>query len=177
MVTKRLAIAVIAGLILTMLLSVSAGAFKPPPLPHVFHGKVIINGRPAPDGTKVQARIDGVVCGEATTFTDGFGPGTYSGLSVASSGEKAGCGDPGDIIEFWVQVGAFGFFKAPQTAMWQEGGSTRLDLILSIPLAVGGYADALSPLELLAPWMLLLAGMLSVGVIATVSLKKRGIVA
>ena len=51
---------------LALLLSLGATpAYAQPPLPHAFYGTVEINGNPAPVGTKVEARGEGVITGIA----------------------------------------------------------------------------------------------------------------
>ncbi|RME45200.1 MAG: hypothetical protein D6791_11295 [Chloroflexi bacterium] len=172
MATKHLVTTAAVGLVLTLLLVVPAGAAQVLP-PHNFFGTVIVNTLPVPDGTRVQARIDGNVCGETTTFTDGFGPGSYTGLAVVSSGEKPGCGDDGDTVEFWVKYDGLDFAKAPQTATWMTGGNTRLNLELRLPLRpVGGYGEPLSASELLAPWLVLITAVFAITV-AAMSLRQR----
>lgn len=98
-----------------------------PPLPHAFYGSVEINGSPAPIGTVVQARGEGV------------GPG-YAGNPVVTTvvGHYGGPGglDPKLIVQQWIAEGATLTFyvngsPTGQTASWHSGEVTELDLSLT----------------------------------------------
>ena len=102
-----------------------------PPLPSSFYGKVKVDGENVPDGTVVEAWINGKVYTEAKTQT-------YQGDSVYAmdvTGDDASTNDieggiEGDQIEFKVAGQTAG-----QTGEWHSGTNTNLDL--SIDSAAG----------------------------------------
>ncbi|MFQ5593659.1 MAG: hypothetical protein ACE5HA_05885 [Anaerolineae bacterium] len=106
------------------------GAVKqtaPPPLPASFYGTVTVNGADAPEGTPVSAWIDGI----RYATTDAF---IFDGRSMYAmdvpgddpATPEVDGGRPGDTIVFHV-----GGLKAGQTATWQGGTNTALDLTVT----------------------------------------------
>jgi hypothetical protein len=96
----------------------------PPALPSSFWGSVTVNGARVPDGTLVQAAIDGHVLIEARTTL-------YQGNEVfalnvpaddPSTAAREG-GAEGDIVTFIV-----GGLTAPQTGVWHGGTNQRVNL-------------------------------------------------
>ena len=96
-----------------------------PVLPSEFFGSVTVNGAQAEPGTVVKAVISGVERGSITTTSAGIygGTGTFDQrLSIAMTEEELkSAGSP--VIEFTVNGQ-----KAAETATYQAGASTRLDL-------------------------------------------------
>lgn len=90
--------------------------------PHVFKGKVVIDGRPAPDGTLVVALIDGDKgnkVGETKTQR-----GTFRLAVVQPSGQVF----LRKIVNFYGETPDGKQFPFPQTARWQPGGETTIAL-------------------------------------------------
>jgi len=101
--------------------------------PHVFKGKVVIDGRPAPDGTLVVALIDGNKrnkVGEAKTQR-----GTFRLVVHQPSGQVL----LRKTVNFYGETPDGKQFPFPQTARWQSGGET------SIALEVGGVSITVNP--------------------------------
>ncbi len=96
-----------------------------PVLPSEFFGSVTIHGAQAQPGTVVKAVINGVERGSITTTVAGIygGTGTFDQrLSIAMTEEELkSAGSP--VIEFMVNGQ-----KAAETATYQAGASSRLDL-------------------------------------------------
>ncbi|MBA7701079.1 hypothetical protein ES703_109810 [subsurface metagenome] len=99
-------------------------------LPHSFYGDIIIEGEPAPIGTVVEARCQGVTVplGGNPIMTSEVGKyGSESGLGVKLIVQGEGIeGNP--IISFYING-----HLADQTYVWQTGEITRLDLSVTIP--------------------------------------------
>jgi hypothetical protein len=117
--TKMRFLALLAVLALFLTLPAIASAQQVPP--HVLIGTVTENGVPAPVGRAVTASIDGVVVG-STTVEAGGG---YTMLVNQGTGTA---------ITFMV-----GNLDAAQTATWEQGGGSVLDLV------VGGAGGAVGP--------------------------------
>ena len=107
-------------------------ALAMPPLPSSFYGTVKFNNTSVPDGTLIQALIDGQVFGEAYTQT-------YQGASVyaldvrgddTATTEREG-GREGEAIQFKI-----GNVLAAQTGTWHSGVNANLNLtaLSSTPL-------------------------------------------
>jgi len=127
MKTKMVAFALLA-----MLLALAATpvyADIAPTLPHAFYGTVDINGSPAPVGTEVEVRGEGVQTGV------GNNP-----IVTAVEGEYGGGADPmapklvvqgsigeGTTVTFYVNG-----FATGQTAQWHSGEVTEIDLAATI---------------------------------------------
>jgi hypothetical protein len=100
-----------------------------PPLPHAFYGTVKINDSPAPIGTEVEAEVEGVVTGEGNPIT------------VTEAGKYGGPGglDPKLVVQGDIEDGATITFyvngvAADQTAEWNSGEVTELNLTATIPM-------------------------------------------
>jgi hypothetical protein len=124
-----------------------------PPLPHAFYGAVEINGDPAPVGTTVEVRGEGVVTGiEGNPIT------------VTEAGK---CGGPGDsdpklvvqgdieegtILTFYVKRPTdVNFVAAQPTAEWHSKAITELNLSATITIPPGGGAPPTPPATPPAP--------------------------
>jgi len=100
-----------------------------PPLPHAFYGTVKINGSPAPVGTEVEARGEGVLTGVEgnpviTTVAGKYGGSGPLEPKLIVQGEIA----DGAILTFYVNGVSTG-----QTAEWHSGEVTEINLTVSIP--------------------------------------------
>jgi len=100
-----------------------------PPLPHAFYGTVKINGSPAPVGTEVEARGEGVLTGVEgnpviTTVAGKYGGSGPLEPKLIVQGEIA----DGAILTFYVNGVSTG-----QTAEWRTGEVTEINLTVSIP--------------------------------------------
>lgn len=98
--------------------------------PNQFYGNVTTDGKPAPDGTVVSARIAGIEFATTTTINGGYG--SNSAFIVPSDDldttEKEG-GRDGDIVDFYV-VNTENELKSESAAnaTFSIGGVTNLDL-------------------------------------------------
>ena len=63
MKAKTIAFLFLAGLLSLALFTTPVYAQSVPPLPHAFYGTVEVNGSPAPVGTEVEARGEGIQTG------------------------------------------------------------------------------------------------------------------
>jgi hypothetical protein len=120
-----------AFILLAVLLAMAVSpvyAASHPAIPHAFYGGVDINGSPAPVGTAVEARGEGVETGVDNNpivtiaegkygGSDGFDPKLIVWGNIAE----------GSIVTFYVNG-----FSTGQTAQWQSGGVTELDLAATI---------------------------------------------
>ncbi len=127
MKTKMFAFILLAVLLATAVSP--AYADNAPALPHAFYGTVEINGSPAPVGTEVEARGEGVTTGV------GNNP-----IEITVEGEYGGGADPlepklivqGDIAEGATVTFYVNGFSTGQTAQWHSGEVTELDLSATI---------------------------------------------
>ncbi len=98
-----------------------------PPLPSSFYGNVTLNGADLPEGTIIQALIDGEVY--ASTASQLYQGNSVYSLIVAGDDPATAAvegGVAGDTIQFTV-----GGNLASQTAVWQSGVNLNLDLTAS----------------------------------------------
>lgn len=128
--SPALAAGVIALLAVSMTSSVPALAQRwpdtRPPQGEVaeFSGAVWVDAAYSYD--HVEARIDGVVCGEADPLIiSGAGP--WYDVWVVSEAVKPGCGKPGATITFFI-----GGRQANETAVWRATGETFEPLTLTV---------------------------------------------
>jgi hypothetical protein len=121
-----------AFVLLAMLLAMAASpayAGDAPALPQAFYGAVEINGSPAPVGTEVEARGEGVRIGVA-----------QNPIETTVEGEYGGGADPlepklvvqGSITEGATVTFYVNGFSTGQTAEWHSGEVTELDLAVTI---------------------------------------------
>ncbi len=110
-----------------------------PPMPHPFYGTVTINGNPAPIGTTVKAKVDGVVCGTYTTTVAG----EYGNPAQASYLSVAGDLTEGDTINFFINN-----VDSGETAIFLPGGPppdyvTELNLTGTGMPTIASWKDAI----------------------------------
>jgi len=127
MKTKVITFAVLAFLL--MLGATPVYGQEVPPLPHAFYGTVEINDGPAPAGTQVEARGEGVRTGIEgnpilTTAAGVYGSPNPMGSKLIVQGDIL----DGATITFYVKGVSTG-----QTAEWHSGEVTELDLAVTIP--------------------------------------------
>jgi hypothetical protein len=91
---------------------------RPPLVPHYFTGTVSTSSGPVPEGTVVEAFLDGAKKAEA-------GVTAQSTYEMLVPGED---GDQGKIVSFTVAG-----VQASQTAPWEEGGGVYDTFDLTIP--------------------------------------------
>jgi hypothetical protein len=120
--------------ILLMLWAAPAYAQEIPPLPHAFYGTIEINDSPAPVGTQVEARGEGVRTGIegnpiVTTAAGVYGSPDPMGPKLVVQGNIL----DGAIITFYVNG-----VQTAQTAGWHSGEVTELNLTATIPKPPGG---------------------------------------
>ncbi len=117
--------------ILTLLVLFSSSAFAIPGVPNQFYGYVIINGRAAPDGSIVVAKIDGVEVARTTTKNGKYG---YNPIFYV---EDPNNDRSGKIVKFYVNgidTGKFWYFC--------NGCVTRLDLAIQTQAEGGAEGGA-----------------------------------
>ncbi len=113
-----------------------------PPLPHAFHGKVNINGDPAPIGTLVEAVGEGVTISPTpgnpvvTTVV-----GQYGSISDAQGAASRALIVQGDIAEGATITFYVNGVSTEQTWEWQSGELTHLDLAVTIADFKGSSGD------------------------------------
>lgn len=101
-----------------------ANSSSAPPLPHAFYGNLTINGSPAPIGTVVEARGEGVETGLAgnpiiTTEVGRYGTPDPLGSKLVVQGYI----DFGTTLDFYINGN-----KANETYSYSSGNITELDL-------------------------------------------------
>ena len=111
--TRVKILALLVGMILLFTLPALVSAQVQ--FPHIFVGTVTLDGAPAPDGTVVSARVEGVADAAGTTTTSG---GSYN--IVADPGEDSWAGL---TVTFLVAGSAAG-----EIATFEHGGADVLDL-------------------------------------------------
>jgi hypothetical protein len=117
--------------LLAMLLALAVSpvyADEAPSLPHAFYGTVEINGSPAPVGTEVEARGEGVATGVdqnpiVTTAQGEYGGSGSFDLKLLVWGNIA----DGATVTFYVNG-----FSTGRTATWHSGEVTEIDLAATI---------------------------------------------
>jgi hypothetical protein len=94
-----------------------------PLLPSSFYGTILLNGAPIPDGSLVQALVDGQVVAYTHSLTY-QGASVYA-LNVPSSDPATSTpgGEAGDTIQFKIAG-----ILAAQTGTWQSGTNVELNL-------------------------------------------------
>jgi len=97
--------------------------------PHIIEGKVVLDGRPAPDGTLIRPFIDGIRTGRsARTVAGKFRMEVRQGRSAS-----------GKTVQFRGTTVDNRELRFSQTFQWQQGGQTTIDLELrgtsSFPVA------------------------------------------
>ncbi len=112
-----------------------------PALPHAFYGNVTINGSPAPVGTSVEARGEGVATGVAGNPTTTTAHGVYGTSNPLESRLIVqGDIDEGTTITFYVNDVSTG-----QTAEWHSGETTQLPLSVTVSAPPPGGGNGTPP--------------------------------
>jgi len=101
-----------------------------PPLPHAFHGGLTVNNSPAPAGTQVEARGEGV--------TTGIEGNPIVTTDVGSYGSATRLVVQGDIVDGATLTFYVNGVSTEQTAAWHSGETTELDLSVTIAVPAGG---------------------------------------
>jgi len=127
MKTKMFAFVLLA--VLLALAAIPVYADSAPALPHAFYGKVDVNGTPAPVGTQVGARGEGVRTGVDNNPVVTTDEGEYGGGTDPLAPKLIVWGDiaEGTIVTFYVNG-----FSTGQTAEWRSGEVTEIDLTATI---------------------------------------------
>jgi hypothetical protein len=116
------------------------------PWPHVFYGTVEINGNPAPIGTMIEARGEGVVTGEGNPITV-TEAGMYGGPDPSDPKLLVqGDIEEGTILTFYVNGEA-----ADQIAEWHSGAITEFDLSAIITTPPDEEVGEEAPQDTIAP--------------------------
>ena len=123
---KTIVFVLLAGLLVLVTTPVYAQGV--PPLPHAFYGTIEVNGGPAPAGTAVEVRGEGVEVGVGNnpivTTTEGrYGSEEPLEPKLVVQGEIA----EGTTLTFYVDGVATG-----ETSEWHSGEVTELDLVVTI---------------------------------------------
>jgi hypothetical protein len=151
--------ALAVGVCLCAFLAVWTGrAAAQPPIPHAFFGALTINGEPAPAGTTVEARGEGVLTDVPGNPITTQQAGQYGGSGAFDQqlevqGEDLGGGDP---ISFYVN-GVRAEAYDPEAGAWvdtypfQAGGTTELDLRVTIETPPPGATDTPLPTDTPTP--------------------------
>ena len=123
---RKATIFIVVTLLLT-LFGMPVNAADMPPLPHAFYGTVEINGSPAPVGTNVEARGEGVETAThnpiTTTERGKYGNADPLGAKLIVQGDISG----GATITFYVNGTSTG-----QSYPFDSGETTPLDLSVTI---------------------------------------------
>jgi hypothetical protein len=135
----RLICTTLISLIASLFICLPALAF--PQIPSSFYGTVKVNGANVPDGTSVQALIDGTVYADVLTQT-------YQGDSVYAlnvTGDDTDTtvkdgGREGDTVQFKI-----GGILASQTGVWHSGTNVVLNLTASSTSPIATPVATLTP--------------------------------
>jgi len=100
-----------------------------PPLPHAFYGGLTVNNSPAPTGTQVEARGEGVLTGSENPIVT---------TEVGSYGSTARLIVQGDILDGATLTFYVNGVSTGQTAAWHSGNTTELALSVTISVPTGG---------------------------------------
>jgi len=112
---------------LLIILSLTTSVSAIPMIPHAFYGEVKINGEIAPDGTKVEAFIGGIVYGSTITVDGKYGwDPTFKIPADDKETEEKDGGVDGETIEFYVE----GFWA--RNYNFKNGDVTELDLSVEL---------------------------------------------
>lgn len=119
------------SIIITVLILFSAAfvqAQSVPQMPALCYGELTIDGKPAPVGTLVVAKVDGVNRGSLETTKEGAygGPGLETKLTVESEGSQ------GKYVRFYIsgsfQGKVFNDLYVKQVIFWGSGQTKQIDL-------------------------------------------------
>ena len=139
MKAKAVAFMLLAVLLTLFTIPVYANGDSPPaPIPHAFYGTVEVNGDPAPVGTEVEARGDGVLTG-----LDG------NPVVIIADGKYGNLDDPFEpklFVQGYIAEGATLTFyvsgvSTGQTAEWHSGEVTEVNLTATIEGPLPGTTE------------------------------------
>ena len=144
---------VIASAVVALVLMLCAipvyGQEEIPPLPHAFYGTVKINDSPAPAGTQIEARGEGLTSGIegnpiVTTTAGSYGSADPMGPKLIVQGSI----QDGTTVTFYINGVSTG-----QTAEWHSGGVAELNLTVTIPGSptLGGGGGGAAPPDITPP--------------------------
>jgi hypothetical protein len=139
---RRLFLLLLLGFAASLLLSTAVRAQPGTVPPSAFAGTISLNGEPIPTDQlqtlTLEAFVNGTECtgqpGQKFFFEEG-GVTLYR-MDVLAEEDRAGCGSPGDNVEFFINGE-----KAPQEATWELG---RL-IIVNLNLGTGEPTDIPTP--------------------------------
>ncbi len=128
-IMKARVITFVTLVIMLMLWATPVYGQEVPPLPHAFYGNLTINDSPAPVGTQVEARGEGVSTGIegnpiVTTAAGSYGSPDPMGSKLIVQGDIL----DGATLTFYVN----GVEAEGVTAEWHSGEVTELDLTVTI---------------------------------------------
>jgi hypothetical protein len=128
MKTRTIAFMFLAMLLALTLVAPPVYAQAIPVLPHAFYGAVEISGSPAPAGTEVEVRGEGVQTGAdnnpiVTTIKGEYGSPNPLGSKLIVQGNIS----DGAVLTFYVNG-----VQSDQTAEWHSGEVTELDITAAI---------------------------------------------
>jgi len=113
-------------LVMLMLPLLAHAAFAIPPMPHEFHGIVVIDRQYAPVGTLVEVwDTEGVRCGSFALREPGF----YGSLSCRGDDLTTAVDEgprPGETVRFIVE----GVRVETASMLWESGGFGEVNLLL-----------------------------------------------
>lgn len=117
------------------------------PTPHAFYGTVKINGNPAPIGTTVEVRGEGVITGiegNPITVTEAgkYGGPDFSDPKLLVQGDT----EEGTNLTFYINGES-----ADQAAQWHSGTITEFDLTAAISTPADDDIDGDVPRDTVAP--------------------------
>ncbi len=135
---KAVAFMLLAMLLTLFTIPVYANGDPPLAIPHAFYGTVEVNGDPAPVGTEVEARGDGVLTG-----VDG------NPVVIIADGKYGNLDDPFELklfVQGYIAEGATLTFYVSgvatgQTAEWHSGEVTEVNLTATIEGPLPGTTE------------------------------------
>jgi hypothetical protein len=125
----KLRVVVLLTMVALLLLPAVAFAQEPPDRPCRFYGVVQVDGADVADGTTITATVDGDTF-STDTPEEAYGSSSYGLKMVPAEGTSYA---DGATITF--KIGAD---TAEQTATWESGANTRLDLSIGEAAPNGG---------------------------------------
>ena len=141
MKAKTIASAFMAVFLALVIFTVPVHAQAIPSLPHAFYGAVEVNGSPAPVGTEVEVRGEGVQTGVGNNPVTVTAAGSY-GSSNPLEPKLVVQGDiaDGTTLTFYVNGVPTG-----QTAVWHSGEVTELDVSVTGEIPPPGTTETPPP--------------------------------
>ena len=116
-----------------------------PPPPWVIKGKVMIEGRPAPDRTRINAFVRFPGAPRREHLAKAFTSGNAFVLSISQPPRRSLSGDP---IKFEARLQNGRDFVSPQTFVWAPGKTSSITLRFPVGSQTGGPKEPSSPFGL-----------------------------